>query len=214
MSTEEKHEGITSKIRERLEHTKAAVKEKVNPYSQTNKAARQENKQHKQEIEKTEREAYRKEEITQAATRGKQAAQKHYTPQPNHHATRASNFAEGATRTGNKYIFGSGASSTSVYGGLSLFQPAPKKKPVPQRITRVSKNGTVTITEPAQETKKEPRQNSYNPMDFGDMQTIHTPYSANPFDIDIVKPQPYTKGRGKKGKPKHAQRQWRIGDLI
>ena len=34
--------------------------------------------------------------------------------------------------------------------GSNIFDgPAPPKKPVPQRVTRISKSGTVTITEPA-----------------------------------------------------------------
>ena len=211
MSTEEKREGVTSKIHERLEHTKEAVKEKVNPFSKTNKAARQENKVHKQELEKTEREAYRKEEVTQAAVKGKQAAQKRFSPHQHNVSRSAGNFAEGASRTGNKFVFGGGASSSSVYGGLNLFQPATKKKPAPQRITKVSKNGTVTITEPVQEQKKEKQNDFYNPMDFGGMGGVHTPYSANPFDLDIVRPH---HAKTKKGKMKKASRQWRIGDLI
>ena len=209
MSTEEeKHEGVTSKIHERLEHTKEAVKEKVNPFSKTNKAARQENKEHKQELKKTEREAYRKEEVTQAAVKGKQAAKNHFAPHQHNISRSTSNFAEGASRTGNKFIFGSAQSS--VYGGLNLFQSAPKKKPAPQRITKVSKNGTVTISEPVQEQKKEHHEDSYNPLDFGGIGGVHTPYSSNPFDLDIVRPH----GKTKKGKQKRVNRQWRIGDLI
>ena len=199
---EEKHEGVTSRIRERIEHAKEATKEKINPFSKTNKAQRQEKREHQQEIRNAQREAYRKEEIHQATESGKHAAQRHYAPQP--HQTRSvGKIAKGVERSSSKALFG-----TSVYGGLSLFQ-TPKKKPVPQRVTKVSKSGAVTITEPVTEPKKKESMQQWNPLGMENIVTpeLHTLHS-NPFNIEIIQ-QPKAKGF-RKSKRKRA---WRIGDM-
>ena len=232
MTSEEKneheHKGITTRIRERLDKAKnetreknvheslpGHVKEKIHERYENYQAERHEKKQHQQTLKKTQKEAYQKEEIHQASERGKQAAKNRYTPQKHSTTKNASNFVAGATRSSEKFIFGSGSSS-SVYGGLSLFPSATKKKPAPQRVTRVSKNGTVTITEPVQDQKKKfiEKEKPWSPLDTINMDTIHTPHGSNPFDIDIIKPHaPSHKGKKSKGK-RERPNNWHIGDLI
>lgn len=238
MASEEKHEhkGITTRIQERLNKNKTEsqnknqektvheslpghVGAKIHERYENYQAERHEKKQHQQELRKTQKEAYRKEEVKQAAKAGERAAQTRYAPHPQvkHSVTKnASNFAQGSARSSEKFIFGSSGASSSVYGGLSLFPSAPKKKPAPQRVTRVSKNGTVTITEPIQDQKKviKQKEQAWSPLDTINMDQIHTPHGSNPFDIDIIKPSHPKSKRGKHKSKRERPNNWRIGDLI
>jgi hypothetical protein len=156
--------GITSKLKEHLESAKHEAKEKVNPFSQTNKYKRMENHEHQNEIRKTEREAYQKEELHQAEERGKHHAQGRTSISRNIRV-KSSNFAEGTRRAGTIVITHNiprykGANDLHVAGGdLSVAfglrpAPAPKKLQAPAVITTVSKAGTVKIIRPVEKTQQ------------------------------------------------------------
>jgi hypothetical protein len=208
---EEKREGISTKINERLQKAKEHAKEKINPWSKTNKEERAEKAKRNMELEKERREAYRKEEIHQAAERGKHEAQHKYGSPQTHSATKAAKqtgrAASGVYRSGGKPLVNPGNNYYDIFSSTP-----PKKKPPPVVTTKVSKSGTVTITRPVEQEKK--KSQTYSPFDMLGPADVHTPSIPNPFEIEIVKPHniPHSKGHKKKrGAPKH---NWNIGDLI
>jgi hypothetical protein len=186
--------GLTTKIKERLEHAKEGAKERINPLSDTNKQKRVENRERHEELRKAERESYEEEEVKQAAERGKRSAQNRYSSRPHSRTERigrnASNFARGTARASERQIF-SGFTIAKGYNDLTFGGFAgptkPKPKP-PQRITTISKSGTVKVVETIEKPKpKEQPQDGF--WDFG-----------------VAPLEPKKKGFQKKTK--------RIGDLI
>jgi hypothetical protein len=157
--------GTIKKIIEHVHQAKEEAKEKIDPFSQTNKYKRMENRERKEELQKTERESYRKEELHQAAERGKLRVRSRYNPSRSMGA-KASRFAEGTSRTGTKLITHGipkyrGTNDLRVAGGdlsvaFGLRAPsAPKKVQAPAVITTVSKAGTVKIIRPVEKPKEE-----------------------------------------------------------
>jgi hypothetical protein len=214
---EEKHEGVATRIRERLHEAKESTKEKVNPWSKTHKAERKETREHKAEIYKAQREAYKKEEIHQAAESGKKAAQKRYAPrehpQVRHVAGQAQKFAKGASTGFGSGILGRGSSGyyDMSFGGMV----GPKKKPKPERVTTVNpRTGKVTIREPVEEKKKEPPHEAWNSFDMLTVPEYHTAHSINPFDIETQKPHQLPKRKGKSKRRTAPKRKWQLGDLM
>jgi hypothetical protein len=213
---QEKHQGISTKIRERLQKTKENVKEKVNPYSETNKAQREEKRERQAELQKAKREAYEKEEIRQASEHGKQAAQRRYAKPKQTLTKKASSFVEGTRRSSEKANFGRSTTLTPPGGQggyFDIFGRPQKKKPVPVKTTVVNpKTGKITITEPVEQPKK--KAESYGGFDMLTVPELHTGQSYNPFDIEVVPSHRMPHGKGhkkKRGHPTH--RHWNIGDL-
>ena len=163
--------GLTTKIKERLEHAKEGAKEKINPLSETNKQRRAENNERREEVRKAERESFEKEEIKQASERGKRSAQRHYgngeAPHRSTVARNAGNFASGTARASERQIF-SGFTVAKGYNDLNFGfggnNPKPKPKP-PQRITTISRSGTVKVVETIEKPKPKEPQDMF--WDFG-----------------------------------------------
>lgn len=167
MPLPEKKPGITEKIRERLEHAKEGAKERINPLSETNKQRRSENRERREELHKAERESYEKEEIKQATERGKRSAQYRYGSRPHSQSAgvrrNAGNFAKGASRTSENYLF-SGFQVAKGYNDLTFGgfnRPTPKPKP-PQRVTTISRSGTVKVVENIEKPK--PKEQTQDPF--------------------------------------------------
>ena len=150
MAQNEKKKGIATKIIEKIRERR-----------EEHKKEREERKQERQEEIKVQREAQHQERIRQAKERGRRAIQQR---ESYHEPVRrkAGRFAEGYKRSTEKYLIskpkGSGF-GTGQYWDLTGGSK-PKKKLPPQRVTKVSKSGTVTITEPVE--KKPEQKEPYN----------------------------------------------------
>jgi hypothetical protein len=134
-----KHLGLTKFAKERIEKLKHEAKEKINPYSATNKQKRSEEQSERAKLQQTERESYHKERAHQAEERGKRTAQHEY--------------GNSKGKSGGKKSFQARNISfvpMDPMGGL--FGPSRKPKPkVPSKTTTVrTGNKTITIKEKAE----------------------------------------------------------------
>jgi hypothetical protein len=137
--------GLSSKIKEKLNAKKEEVKERVNPFSSTNKKARQEHREERQKEQKVEHEAYKKERAHQIEERGKRTAQREYAPPSK---TRSSSIRRSA---GPNFVPVNARDPFGVFG-----QSKPKPRPQTKTTTVKTSDGkTVTIKENvSQEEKK------------------------------------------------------------
>jgi hypothetical protein len=151
-------ERIKERIKARTEEAKTTIKRNVPLTKENQEAWRQhseEEKEKKERLGKIEHEAREHEEEERAKRRGRESVQSHPQPQSSSQSRRHRGSSYHITAVNPLEALGFGTS---------------KPKPKPQRVTRISRGGTVTITEPI-EDKAEKRKRSHvefkDPFDIG-----------------------------------------------
>jgi hypothetical protein len=154
--------GLSQKIRQKINEKKEEAKEKVNPFSQTNKSNRAERHREQTELKKAEQESYRKEKRRQIEERGKRTAQHEYGPRPSYSG-------------GSKHRSSSGRRNSGMPAFVPVSDPLfgmgrkSRPKAAPSKTTTVrTGNKTITIREKQEDEqkKKGPRYEFYDPFDL------------------------------------------------